>query len=381
MQQQERYQDDFNVQFDAFSEMLGYHESQSRESTWTRSAVKDLYVEPLDLASRLVCGGEFAEGISMNAVYDTMSNLRLAIRVNGAFYPVRETAYQGLIGRAKIGGTALPKLKRAELAAVLNTCLQLFRREALVLVRDEKVSAVHSGDSVDYSILPIDELLRVLQSSLDVRFPENVFLKGYSDHSVTSAAWMFPKQREKLLAIYERMLVANGSAVDASKFVPGIRFTTSDTGVASAKVSAVLFGGKIPIPIGGCVSVEHRNRSTVEMFEKSLGQLFSQFGNTVKKLQDLIHVWLNYPVNAMTRVCKKLCLPKRAAAQAIAMFRAVNGETPATAHDVFFALQEVLFELQAERVSEGKRLFVEESIMRALSLDWSEFDLATGVNY
>lgn len=65
----------------------------------------------------------------------------------------------------------MPKLGRDVLANVLNACLQLFPAEALLLIRDEKVSAVHSGDSVDYSILPINELLATLKDKLDDRFP------------------------------------------------------------------------------------------------------------------------------------------------------------------------------------------------------------------
>lgn len=77
--------------------MLGYHESQSESSLWTRCPVKDLYVEPLDLASSLAANDKFAPGISKDAVYDTMANLGLAIRVNGEYYLVRETAYRGLL--------------------------------------------------------------------------------------------------------------------------------------------------------------------------------------------------------------------------------------------------------------------------------------------
>ena len=67
------------------------------------------------------------------------------MRVNGELYPVRMTAYKSLPDRAKIGGTALPKLSRKVLAEVLNECLKLYSADALLLIRDEKISAVHSG--------------------------------------------------------------------------------------------------------------------------------------------------------------------------------------------------------------------------------------------
>ena len=157
------------------------------------------------------------------------------MRVNGELYPVHMTAYKSLLDRAKIGGTALPKLSREVLAEVLNECLKLYSADALLLIRDEKISAVHSGDEVDYSVLPIDELLKVLQAKLDARFSGNEFESGYCDHSLVSASWRMPDQKEDLLGTHAtKVLTAQGKATMASKLMPGIRFMTSDTGVASA---------------------------------------------------------------------------------------------------------------------------------------------------
>lgn len=133
------------------------------------------------------------------------------MRVNGELYPVRMTAYKSLLDRAKIGGTALPKLSREVLAEVLNECLKLYSADALLLIRDEKISAVHSGDKVDYSVLPIDELLKGLQAKLDARFSGNEFESGYCDHSLVSASWRMPDQKEDLLGTYAKVLAAQGN--------------------------------------------------------------------------------------------------------------------------------------------------------------------------
>ena len=160
-------QDSYHSTFGTYEDMLDYHESQAKESLWHRCQVNTLQVEPLDKTSPLYGSlSDFASGVTQEAVDDTAENLGLALRVNGDLYPVRETAYKSLLDRAKIGGTALPKLSRGVLANVLNECLQLFPAEALLLIRDEKVCAVHSGDSVDYSILPINELLTPLKAKL-----------------------------------------------------------------------------------------------------------------------------------------------------------------------------------------------------------------------
>ena len=57
------------------------------------------------------------------------------------------------------------------------------------------------------------------------------------------------------------------------------------------------------------------------------------------------------------------------------------GGGPATAHDVFLALQEIPFILKTQSTPESKMLEVEENMARALTLKWSDYDLAKAVNY
>lgn len=379
---QNQCQDSFYETFGSYQQIRDYHEKQARESLWGRCRVKDLTVEPLDRNSPLYGNlSAFAPGTSNEAVEDTAGNLGLAIRMDGNLYPVRMTAYKSLLDRAKIGGNSLQKLPREVLAQVLNSCLSLYSADALVLVRDEKVSAVHSGDAVDYSILPIDELLSTLQAKLDARFPGNEFDTGYTDHAITCASWKMPAQKEDLIGTYARLLASQGRTTLASRLMPGIRFTTSDTGVASAKVSALLMGTQHPIHVGSCIAVDHRHQSKIRDFDCALDQLFAQFGDSIAKLQKLLEIDLEYPVNAMTRICKKLSMPKKAAVEAIRMFEMAYGGGSATAHDVFMAMQEIPFLLKADNCPESKRLLVEENMARVLTLRWSEYDLAKAVSY
>ena len=362
--------------------MHGYHARQTRESKWTRNTVSGLHIEPLDEASPLYTDGKaFAPEVSQMAVADTAKNLGLALRTEDGYLPIRNTAYKSLLDRAKIGGSALPKLKRPKLAGILNECLSVHKSEALLLVRNEKVAAFHSGDARDYSILPIDELMTSLCEKLNERFPGNLFTQGYADHSLATASWSFPAQRDELLETYDKALIAHGQKHLASKFTPGVRFSTSDVGVAAASVSALLTGGQYPIRIGDVVSVHHRRQTRVQDFDSSLDMLFAQFSDTIKKLESLLDLTLCYPVNAMTLICKKLAMPKAAAMESIEMFRMAVGEAPASAHDVYMAMQEILFILKTGHVPEAKLICAEESIARALTLRWSDYDLPGAVLY
>ena len=313
-------------------DMLSYHEKIRTDSRWERTEVKNLEVAALDKASPLFNDTtSFDSSVSRDAIEDTAENLKLAIKVKDKFFPLRDTAYKSLLDRAKVGGSALPKLPREKLAELINSCLALHKDSALLLVRDEKVSAAHSGDTRDYSVLEIDQLLDGLQSKMDERFPGNQFSGGYVDHSITSASWTLPDQKTELLDTYTKLLAAEGKTAMAAKLMPGIRFSTSDTGVASAKVSALLVGLQYPIHIGGMISVEHRRQSKVPDFVESLDMLFAQFGDSVARLSGLLSIHLDHPVNAMTAICKRLALPKKAAMEAIDMFEMAIGEDSATA--------------------------------------------------
>ena len=375
-------QDGYCAQFTEFVDMQNYHQRLHDNSHWERAAVKSLHVDPLAKSSPLFSDQtRFAPSVSSDAIADTVNNLGLAITVGGSTYPVRDTAYKGLLDRAKINGTALSKLSRERLAEVLNSCLALHKDDALVLIRDEKVSAAHSGDSSDYSVLEIDQLLAALQEEIDSRFPGNSFVAGYSDHAITSASWILPNQKEELLGTYEKLLDAQGKGAMASKLMPGIRFTTSDTASSSAKVAALLMGQQYPIYIGSIIAVHHRGKTTVGDFSDSLQQLFAQFGDSIAKPSKLLSVHLDYPVNAMTAVAKYLKLPKKAAMEAIDMFEAAFGDSPATAHDVFMGLQEIPFTLKIHGASESRLLLLQETMARALTLRWADYDLARKVEW
>ena len=202
------YQDSHNTSFHSLADMMTYHAQQTTYSRWDRTEVTSLHVEPLGEDSPLYDDlSVLGANISEDAVRDTTRNLGLAVRLNGLYFPLRDTAFKSLTDRAKISGTVLPKLPRQDLADVLNACLVLQRNaQALLLIREQKITAAHSGDERDYAILPIDKLMESLKSKLDERFPGSVFENGYSDHALTSAAWPLSDQREDLLGTYRKTL-------------------------------------------------------------------------------------------------------------------------------------------------------------------------------
>ena len=94
-----------------------------------------------------------------------------------------------------------------------------------------------------------------------------------------------------------------------------------------------------------------------------------------------MEIELEYPVNAMTRVCKKISMPKKAAIAAIGMYEMSYGGGSSTAHDVFLAMQEIPFIMKTQGAPESKLLTLDENMARALTLSWSDYDLAKAVEY
>ena len=118
---QKQCQDGFYTTFSSYPLMLDYHKEQSKNSRWVKARVSDLEIQPLGKGSALSTDlPAFASGTTQDAVDDTANNLGLAMRVDGELFPMRMTAYKSLLDRAKIGGTALPKLSREALAEGLN---------------------------------------------------------------------------------------------------------------------------------------------------------------------------------------------------------------------------------------------------------------------
>lgn len=109
--------------------------------------------------------------------------------------------------------------------------------------------------------------------------------------------------------------------------------------------------------------------------------LFAQFGDSVSRLSALLSIHLDHPVNAMTAICKRLALPKKAAMEAIDMFEMAIGKESATAHDVFMAMQEIPFILKIQGTSENKLLALQENMARALTLKWRDYDYAREVKW
>lgn len=395
--------DCFEKKFSSYEEMYDFHKELSDNSVWRKARVSSFSAMPLctDGDGNIANWDECTPTVNMmEAIGDTAENTKLGLKVEllpvyegeGLFteevlcaeqktLPLRDTAVRSMYERAKISGLSLEKLSKEKLAVFLDECFKLYPEdESLVLIRNDKITACHSSS---YAILPIDQLLETLVSGLSDRFGTVNFANGYTSHSFVTAEFVLKDAQKTLLSRYTDHLKKIGRKQMADNLVPAIKFSSSDTGVSSARCSAYLVGNGAPISIGSALELEHKGKASVAHFGTKVEQLFAQFDKSLARLEKLLDIYVQHPISCMERVCKHLKLPKKASLEAIAQFEIVNGDNPCTAHDIYEAMQEIVFLYRTsdKTVSPSTILNYEENVSRALFIDWDKFDIMKRIEW
>jgi len=373
--------DAYEKAFGGFEELLASSEQTHAQSRWERYPISELKVK--QLPNLPLCISDYRNELSLDSnveddtIRDTMEATELVLEVGGKGELVRDTAVRGILSRARIYGSALNKLEKRDFCQVVNTCFNVWNDKALVLIRHGKVTALHAGDEADYSPLPVPELLKALMSHMDERFPGYVFKGGAENHEMTIARFEMPNQKKDLLAEYEKAIVAHGG-VRALNLIPGLVFATSDTGNSGANVYALFCDRRYPdknIRIGTALKLEHRSGANIEMFQDNLKLMFSKFLDQTRKLTEMLDIRIDNPIQCLKRISKKLALPAKQAAEAIQQYADTADLNEANAHELYMALYETAFNCKIEgNMSEFKLQEIEESLARALVLDWAKFD-------
>lgn len=376
------YQDGFGQSFGQEAAFLQFLREREENAHWDKEPSKGIRFEALEegsvitqlLKDNYVLNGK--EGI----LDDTMENTRLLLRAKERYYPVRGCAVRTILSRACISGSALNKLEKPVLADILNHCMRKAKGDALLRIADDKVSAVHGGDDSDYSVLPIPELFEHTVEYLEAEFPDSVFAGGWYDHTMVTALWELPAD-EKMLGRYQSALAAHGKTAD--DLSPALRLTSSDVGISGANLYPMLFKGENSrtLTLGNPLKLAHESGADMAKFDDKLRMIFSQYSYGLDKLTELLEVDIQYPENTLLGVMKHITIPKKLAFPAVDLFKAQYGGCSCTAHDLYYAISEILFTLQCEGASGARIAQMEETIAKALSVKWAEFDTSVPVNW
>jgi len=368
------YADGFTKTFAEEGDFLTFLKNRKEKTSWLRSKANLLRFEAIrkDTMRADELADEYRAAGKEEVLNDTLSGTQLMLRTEENCIPVRNCAIKTILERARISGNALSKVEKPVFANILNYCLKVADGQALLKVSDEKVSAVHGGDKSEYSILEMYELFSKTSDYLNDNYKDVEYAGGFFEHSAVTALWTL-NGNDELIDTYRNLLDMHG--VHGKKILASVRLTSSDVGISGANLYPTLIVDGRNIPLGRPLKLEHKHNATMKDFEDRLNQLYSQYDLALGKLSELISVTVRYPVNAMMGIMKKLGISKKYAMEAIEKFKAVHGVGFSNAHDIYYAMTEVIFLMQCAGESGVKITQMEETISRALNVRWSDYDI------
>lgn len=334
-----------------------------------------------------ICASEAARQHSLDEelTMETAADGTRLIISCGRDYLVRNTAWSTLCETAKLYGSALGRMNPWCLKETLNNGLQVARGSSLILVRDGKVSALHSNAAGGYAIMPISELLNISKNSLKSRFGTAQFIEGTNSHGFTSAVWELPDAQSEIISKYQQAITGAVNRQYAINFMPAVRFSSSDTASSSAFLTPCYKMNGTYFRLVDGIQVKHIKSGKeygVELFEKEAGNIYAQFEAASEVISRLASISVFNPENAVISLCKRYNIPKKygeAARQEIENL--MFGEDFLSAHDVYLAMTNVVVE--AKRCNANQRVVdnLSESVAKILKADWSEHDVGGTVSW
>lgn len=381
------YADNFGAAFSEENGFLKFLQERTNGGWWRREESRDLHFLALDDEPEE--SGDYINECMDNGtediMNDTMENTRLLLQAQDQCYPVRTCAIKSILERAKISGTALNKVEKPVLARILAldfkcvTDMGVATGSALLRYSEGKISAVHGGDSSEYAILEMSELFEAMADYLNATYPGCQFAGASYDHSIATAVWEICQ--DALIETYKEALEAHGIPYDTLK--PALRLTSSDVGISGANIYPMLLSGKdekiitlgMPPELAERTQLEHKTGANLEKFKSQLPMIYAQYSVAIGNLMNLLKIEIDNPVNCFLGVCKKIGVTKKLAYDAATLFEGQNGNTPCTAHEIYYGISEVIFMMQCAGESGSRIAQMEENIARAFTVRWHDYDI------
>lgn len=364
-------------------------EQESRE-IWKTCYTNELTVFPVPGRSCALYDAEnvrrscaFDTGkVSDDSIHETVDGSKLGISVpleRKENYPVGSTAFISLIQRAGYGSasvitcqknkTSQKEMSPDDKSLVLNLGLKCFANKALVLIRDEKVRAVLSGDESDYSRLPCSLLYQKMTDVLDGMYSKWTFESASTSHLFTTV--LINLNDEKLKKdIQETFLKARIK----ESGVPMVRMVTSDVGRSGANLYPILRNSMgREITIGIPLTLTHSDRHSVDDFGNNVMMITAMFRDAKKNLEEMSHRQINHPAGCLRAVAKKCSLPKKLVCNEAKIFEATY--VKAYEIDVYYKLFDLLdMYIMENHLTAARALPIQESIARIAFTNMSDHD-------
>lgn len=358
---------DYQVKnFKDLDEVETFFGQQNEQDVWVRLRTRDLVPvglndEPLFVDQ--IMSENNTDMTDADAVRECMNDQKLMLEFpygdKQQVVPLRYTALKTLCDRAGISGMSImsfdnrphhSQITPDERAQILSIMLQHFRNKSLLLVRDGKVSAVLSGDPKDYTIMPVCDLLEIVQEEMDYRFQKYSFLSGQATHEMVRI--VFGIQDDKIRA--KANLIAN------TKSEPDIQmeFVSSDVGKNSATLIPTVRINGVVIRIGPSLRLRHKS-CDLKAFEKMCQSMFSMFETGLEQMEKLSQVSVANPEKTLEKIADGADLPLVSLKRAVdVMLQETGGKC--SAFDVYYYIYWLIDDYEMLMDEKGKSLSLQQ---------------------
>lgn len=377
---------------------------QEKEDLWLDVYTKELYTTPLEnnelnllmpdvFKITMPTGVEvdgFADDVTDEEIRSSMSSTKTSIilPVNNRMkmYPLRYTAWTHLQKRAGLEGRSINNIKERPKAKELppakrceffNETLPLYTDMTKVLIRDGKVTALMSGDENDYAVMPVTRLVLTLENELFSQFENYTFVSAKTCHEVTQI--MYELHDTTLERNIANILSSNGALV--GDISVNVQLTTSDTGNCAARLTPIIkVDGKV-MPIGKSDAVEHKGGSKAMTAYIDMTHCFlGKYRENIECLKKLMETKIYNPASCLQNIVNKINLVGYSKQLKRAKDRIEQEFSSCTAYDIYWSLNNMMFEAEEAAEAEKKTIDLyssikdQETIGSCLFLNFSEFD-------
>lgn len=355
---------------------------------WQRCYVKELIAVGIEdtpiLMERARTALNAGPDVSDESIQESMEYINLGLQVpfdNGYHgHPLGDTAFASLIKRA--GYASSPVLtnlcdKNAQKvmapeakALVINQGMACFSNKVLVMIRDEKVRAVLSGDEADYSPIPFSELIATFKSGLKSQFKDVFFVEAAADHAFSSALYII-KDDDLNASIREAF---TNACIDTSSMTVAACLISSDVGVRGANIYPYLKSATRSMMIGSPIKLTHMHGHNINDFSVNVGKVVSMFRDTSEKLKQMQTEGVKHPEGCLLRLAKQIGLSKKISCEVAPNFAGVYGNST-TQLDVYWELQDIYEQMKTETLSEARKIQLQENIARVCFDNMHDYDI------
>lgn len=221
-----------------------------------------------------------------------------------------------------------------------------------ILIRDGKVSAVLSKE---YQILPVKDLIEVMEEELSAIHENLAFEDASTSHEFTIA-----KYRLNDRVVEESLrLKLNDFGCNITSLIAGVQFSSSDVGLSSVRVNVYIKCDGVTMVLGG-ISMAHKGDASIEKFHTS----FDNFGLILQEMEDKIEKLGNMDIHDVRKVVSIVAehypaiFPVKATEDVLSGLKGAG-----TGMDVFIALNDIVDRhISSNNVSPTRYLQITEQV-------------------